>query len=84
MQTDKWLLFNSHFAEYYIEPDGSASAARRANTVYSCLTDAVAVFDEACVFVCICAAGIVSTGDENAAEGPVEKAHGEVQRRGRA
>lgn len=36
------------------------------------------------MFVCICVAGIVSTGDEDEAEGPVEKANGEVQRRGGA
>lgn len=30
------------------------------------------------VCVCVCVAGIVSTGDEDEAEGPVEKANGEV------
>lgn len=36
-----------------------------------------------CVFL-FCAAGIVPTGDEDEAEGPVEEADGEVQRRGGA
>lgn len=30
---------------------------------------------------CICIAGVVSTGDEDEAKGPVEKANGEVQGR---
>lgn len=33
---------------------------------------------------CIHIAGIISTGDEDEAEGPVEKANGEVQGRGGA
>lgn len=34
---------------------------------------AVHVFD-----TCVCVAGVVSAGDEDEAEGPVEKANGEV------
>lgn len=36
------------------------------------------------MFVCFRVAGIISTGNEDEAEGPVEKANGEVQRRGGA
>lgn len=34
------------------------------------------------MFLCVCAAGVVSPGDEDEAEGLVEKANGEVQSRG--
>ena len=34
------------------------------------------------MFLCICAAGVVPPGDEDEAEGLVEKANGEVQSRG--
>lgn len=53
------------------------------NKLTSCLTDAVTVSNKKCmsVFLCVCVPGIVSTGDEDEAEGPVEKANGEVQRR---
>ena len=60
--------------ENHIEPADTRANVREKTFI----TDVVTVFDGACVFVCVRVAGIISTGDEDEAEGPVEKANGEV------